>query len=47
MILCPDRSSAKADSAKATVVTLVTTRSHVTFEVGSSVASSSSTVSKL
>ena len=47
MILWSDRSSAKADNAKASVVTPVTTSSHVAFEVGRSVVRSSSTVQTL
>ena len=37
-VVCPDRSHANADNAKASVVTPVTTSSHVAFEVGRSVA---------
>jgi hypothetical protein len=41
MILCPNRSHAKADNAKASRVTPVTTSSHVVLDVGSNAARSS------
>jgi hypothetical protein len=47
MILWPDRSSAMADNAKASVVTPLVTSTQVAFEVGRSATRSSSTFDTL